>query len=374
MDSAASEPTSLRVRDLSPMILAAGRAMRLRPLTQRRAKAVVPFLNRPLLDYTLDWLRRHGFAQVTINLHHAGASIVSRYRQRAFQMQVRYSREPVLLGTAGGPRAALGSLGAHVLLVNGDVVTTLNLGGLVAHHGASEALATLALTRGPAGSGYPQCLAADDGRLLAFPGDDPPEPAPVSGVFTGVHIVERAVLENVPERAVCGIVDPVYRELLAAGLPVHAVSVPGTWYEVGDPGRYIEHQLASLLRGDLPLALVGSRRFVASGYLGTHTHLENVRLVSPFLLGSGVRVKHGSYLEGVVAGVRTRFESGSRLQQVVTWEGACIGPGCDLRRVIVMDHVRVPARTQAEGVVFTPGGPMRFESGESAGSEAAQAG
>lgn len=374
MDNLASEPRPLRVGDLSPMILAAGRATRLRPLTQRRAKAVVPFLNRPVLDYTLDWLRRNGFTQVTINLHHAGASIVSRYRQRAFQMEVEYSREPVLLGTAGGPRAALGSLGAHVLLVNGDIVTTLSLGGLVAHHGASGALATLALARGTAGSGYPQCLAADDGRLLAFPGDEPPEPAPVRGVFTGVHIVERQVLEQVPPGAVCGIVDPVYRQLMAAGLPLHAVGVPGTWYEVSDPGRYIDHQLASLVRGDLPLALVGCRRFVASGYVGEHVHLENVRPVAPFLLGAGVRVKHGSYLQAVVAGMRTRIESGSRLRQVVTWEGACIGAGCDLRRVIVMDHVRVAPGTQAEGVVFTPQGPIRFESEEYAGLETAQAG
>lgn len=351
------------------MILAAGRATRLRPLTDRIAKAVVPFLNRPLLDFTLDWLRRHGFERVVINLHHAGSSIVDTYGDLAFGMGITYRREPVLLGTAGGPKAALEGLGSRALLINGDVITLLNLASLRGHHHDSGALATLALSSGPAARDYPPCSAAADGRLLGFPGDVSAEPAAVRGVFSGVHLIERAVLDSIPAGVVCGMVDAVYRPILAAGLPLHAIAVPGCWYEIGDAAHYIDNQLAALQCGDLPLALLRSRRMKPAGYLSAHTHLENVEPTPPFLLGAGVRVKHGCYLEGVVAGDRTRFEPGSRLRQVITWPGAWIGPGCDLRRVIVMNDVRVPAGTCAEGTVLTPNGPVCFEPSPEVGAD-----
>lgn len=351
------------------MILAAGRATRLRPLTDRVAKAVVPFLNRPLLDFTLDWLRRYGFDRVLINLHHAGNSIVDTYGELAFGMRITYCREPVLLGTAGGPRAALEGLGSRALLINGDVITLLNLASLRRHHHDSGALATLALGSGPAARGYPVCSAAADGRLLGFPDDVSAEQAAVRGVFAGVHMIERAVLDSIPEGVVCGMVDTVYRPILAAGLPLHAIAVPGCWYEVGDPAHYIDNQLAALQCGDLPLALLGSRRMKPAGYLSAHTHLENVELAPPFLMGAGVRVKHGCYVEGVVAGDRSRFEPGSRLRQVITWPGAWIGPGCDLRRVIVMNDVRVPAGTCAEGAVLTHDGPVLFAPCPEAGAD-----
>ena len=342
------------------MVLAAGKAVRLRPLTADCAKAVVPFLNRPLLDYTLDWLRRCGFREVWINLHHQPDSIAGTYGKLAFQMRIRYSVEERLLGTAGGPRRILEQLRPTTLLVNGDTVASLALGPLLRQHG-SGALATLGLYRGESSRGYPTVTASDAGRLIAFPGD----PAPttertVEGVFSGVHLVEREVLESLPPDEPLGMVDPVYRSLLRAELPVHALPLSGSWYEAGDPGRYIDAQLAALNHGHASLGYARSRRLLSSGYVSPDTHIENVRLVPPFLIGAGARLKHGSILRGLVAADVCRVEGGSRVTESVLWRGSNVGPRCRLHRVVVMEGVGVPPGTEAEEAVFTHEGMVPF--------------
>ncbi len=349
-------------RSLTPMVLAAGHATRLRPLTANVAKAVVPFLNRPLLDHTLEWLARSGFRRVVINLHHAGDSIVRRYGSSALGLSIDYTPEPTLLGTAGGPRNALDLLDNRVLLINGDVVGLMSIGALLRHHEENDALATLALHRGSASAGYPQVVAASGGELLAFPGEevgDLPSDV-VRGVFTGLHVVERSVLEQLPGERAAGIVDPLYRQLLAGGHPLHAIAVPGSWYEVGDPMRYIDNQLTSLRLGDVPLGVQGYQRVSAGGYKSVHSHLENVRLVPPYLAGPGVRLRHGARLQAVILGDRTRVGTASTLDRVVTWSDSWIGPRCWLSNVVVMEGVHVPSGTEASNVVFTASGPEQF--------------
>ena len=342
------------------MVLAAGKAIRLRPLTDDRAKAVVPFLNRPLLDYTLDWLRRCGFRQVWVNLHHQPDSIAGTYGGRAFDMTLRYSVEERLLGTAGGPRRVLDQLGATTLLVNGDTVSSMALGPLLHQH-RSGALATLGLYRGQSARGYPTVTATDTGRLLAFPGDPAPsDERTVEGVFSGVHLVEREVLESLPVGKPLGMVDPVYRSLLRAELPVHALPLAGSWYEAGDPGRYIDAQLAALEHGHASLGYARATRLLSSGYVSPDTHIENVRLEPPFLVGAGTRLKHGSILRGLVAADVCRIEAGSRVTHSVLWTGANVGPRCRLHRVVVMDGVAVPPGTEAEEAVFTHEGMVPF--------------
>ncbi len=348
--------------DLTPMVLAAGHATRLRPLTDDLAKAVVPFLNRPLLDHTLEWLSRAGFDRVVINLHHAGQSIIECYGTRAFGLAVHYSHEEELLGTAGGPRAALDQLGKNVLLVNGDTVGLMALGPLIRHHHESGSLATLALQRGAATADYLQVTAAATGELLAFPGStlEPVPEGAVRGVFTGLHIVRREVLEMIPRGTPAGIVDTIYQRLLTEELPIHAVPVHGTWYEVGDPRRYIDNQISSLRLSDTPLGIEGYQRVEAGGYRRRDAHLENVRLVAPYLAGPGVRLRHGARLSAVVLGDRARVGSSCDLHRVVAWEDSWIGPACELTNVVVMRGVRVPSGTCARDTVFAPGGAVSF--------------
>ena len=380
----------------SAMLLAAGPAVRLRPLTVKRAKAVVPFLNRPLLDYSLDWLRRCGFDEVIINLHHCPDTVRLLYGGRAFGLRLRYSVEKKLLGTAGGPRAVLHALGERALLVNADVVTSLSLGPLKEHHAGAAPLATMALHAGAAARAYPAIEVAADSRVLkigdgdqlvqggdeAVRGDNdeavrgadkavqsrvelgsfggPGVDARPYACFAGVHLIERRLLELVPEQRACGIVEPIYRQLLAEGLPLHAVVVPGAWYEIGTPERYRSAQLEALHREDFPLAFEGYRRVAAGGYLTMGTSVGGAKLEAPFLLASGVRIADGASLAGVVAGRDVHIGAGATVHDSVLLDGAMIGAGARVERAVVAENAYVSPGTELrDGVLVSSSLPAR---------------
>ena len=353
------------------MILAAGRARRLKPLSADRAKAVVPFLNRPLLDFTLDWLRRCGYRQVVINLHHEADSIRGRYGAEWRGLSIVYSPESTLLGTAGGPRRVRAQLGERLLLINGDIATGIGLGPLVAHHNESGALATLALYRGPQGAGYPIIEAGPEGRIRRLdpaPVSGATEPEGVSGCFCGIQVLETRLLDVVPADTPCGIVDSVYREMLALDQPLHGSAVVGPWYEIGEPRRYLQAQLRSLARQDLPLAYEGYRRSVPAGYLRPGTDVGRVGLVPPYLLDSGIRLCNGVYLRGVVAGADCSIETGASVEETILWPGSKVCSGARLRRAIVLEDAIVPPDTEAIDVVWTRSGPHPLESAGTRGS------
>jgi NDP-sugar pyrophosphorylase family protein len=327
----------------SVMVLAAGNATRLRPLTDHRAKAVVPFLNRPLLDYTLGWLRQCGFEELIINLHHCADSLRGHYGDKAFGIRIRYSHEETLLGTAGGPRAVMEALGQTTLLVNGDIAASLSLGPLIQHHQDHGALATMALYSGREARAYPAIPVASDGRVEGFSGGTRADGT--HACFTGIHLIEKEILDLVPPGQPCGIVDPIYRQLLGEDLALHAVMLPGRWNEVGTVSRYIEAQMEALLREDYPTAFTGYQRVAAGGYKSLLAWYGRAGLEVPYMLAEGVRVGDGSTLKGVVAGPRSRVAEGASLKDSVLLAGATVGAGAHLERVVVCEDSHVPPGT-----------------------------
>jgi NDP-sugar pyrophosphorylase family protein len=339
------------------MFLAAGFGTRLAPLTDGRAKAVVPFLNRPLLDYTLDWLRRCGFREVLINLHHLPDTVRDVYRGRAAGMALHFSVEERILGTAGGPRKVLDRLGERVLLVNGDIAATLSPGALWRHHRDAGALATMALHDGSSARGYPGIHVDERGAVTHIPGIDagvaPPE-TPAAGCFSGVHIVEREVIELAPEEAFCGMVDPLYAELLRRGLPLHAQVLPGSWYEIGTPERYVAGQLEALRREDFALAFEGCRRHAPRGWLRGLVGAARAGLEPPYFIDRGAQLGEGALLQNVVVGTRACVGPGATVLDSVLLERAWVGAGARLERCLVLEGAEVPAGGRLEGEVVAP--------------------
>ncbi len=349
----------------SVMILAAGYGTRLAPLTERRAKAVVPFLNRPLLDYTLDWLSRYGFREVVVNLHHLPDTVRSRYRDQSFGLDLHFSIEDRILGTAGGPRKVIDRLGERVLIVNGDITTTLAVGILWQHHRDSGALATMALHAGPGARDYPGITVDPSGAVTHIPGvSRRPAPKPehaAAGCFTGIHIVEREVIELAPEGAFCGMVDPLYGSLLEQALPLHGVVIPGSWYEIGTPDRYLECQLQALRREDFPLAFEGYRRAAPAGYMRDLVGFARAGVRPPFLIDEGTQIDEGALVEGVVVGKRAHVGCGATVRDSVLLERAWVGAGAHVERCLILEDAEVPAgaRLIDEVVAAAPVGQRR---------------
>src|SRR5665811_299510 len=130
------------------MILAAGLGTRLRPVTYGRPKPMAPVLNRPVMEHTARLLARHGFSEAIANLHWYPEAIEGHFGDgSAFGLELTYSHEERLLGTAGGVRNVAGYLGDSFLVVAGDALTDIDLAAMREFHESHEGLVTMATKR-----------------------------------------------------------------------------------------------------------------------------------------------------------------------------------------------------------------------------------
>ena len=211
---------------MNAMILAAGKGTRLYPMTETLAKPMVPIAGKPVLEHTVRWLRDHGIRRVAVNLHHRPESVSGHFGDGSrFGVEIQYSEEPELLGTAGGVKRIESFFEDPFLVVYGDVLTDLDLGALVTFHrsAATVAHATLALDRRPdAAQGGVVELAADN-RIRRFV--EKPRPGEIHSpwVNSGVMVLDRALLARIP----AGRTSDFGREILPSGSRTESPSMAG---------------------------------------------------------------------------------------------------------------------------------------------------
>ncbi len=204
---------------LTAVVLAAGEGTRLRPLTLDRPKPMVPLADVPALEYVFGWLKHYGVRDICVNLHYRPEAITGYFGDGArLGLRLHYNYEPVMLGTAGGAAQFRARLSEPFLLVYGDVLTDLDLAALVRRHLETNAVATLALYRVPDPWTRGVVDLDADGRIAGFREKPPREQcAPDALVNTGISVLARRTLDQVPAGHVCDFGHDVFPAMLAAG-------------------------------------------------------------------------------------------------------------------------------------------------------------
>jgi NDP-sugar pyrophosphorylase family protein len=318
------------------MVLAAGLGTRMRPLTLLRAKPALPVMNRPLLHWTLDLLARHGVTDVIINTHHLPFTVMEAVGDgRVFGLRVSYSREPVILGTGGGPRKVRSFFGdAPFILVNGDMVFDFDLRGLVRRHVKARARATLALRPNPDPRRYSAVRTTKDGRVTSLAGLPRPTRGTAS-LFTGIHVLDPAILDRL-RPGVSDTVRDLYVHLVEEGQTVLGVRVRGKWFDIGSPSLYLASQRALLAAG-----FGGAARGVL-----IHPDAEVHR---------SARVSRSVIGRGCVIG------AGARVAGSVLWDDVTVAAAAQVSDSILATGTRVAPGEKMVGMVVTPGKRGRRE-------------
>jgi mannose-1-phosphate guanylyltransferase len=311
------------------MILAAGKGLRMRPLTLCRAKPALPVLNRPLLHWTLELLARHGIRDVVVNLHHLPSSVAEVVGSgRQFGLRVTYSRETRILGTGGGPRRVVDFFGDEpFVLVNGDIVCDFDLRDLVARHRRSGARATLALRPNPDPRRYGPVVTGAHGRILSLAGLPKRSKGRVS-LFTGVQVVDPALLRALAPGP-SDIVRDLYAPFVSAGGRLAGVRVRGRWWDFGSPALYLASQRA-MMSGKAPRFL---RRF---------------RAVDP-----SARIHPRSRVVRSIVGPGAVIQEDAWVVESVVWGGTVVERGARASGSILAGGV-LEAGRRASGVVRVP--------------------
>jgi len=225
---------------LPAMLLAAGLGTRLRPLTERCAKPLVPVGDRPLLAHILERLRRGKVDRIVVNAHHRAGDLKDFVGRDGGDVCVSEERD--LLGTAGGVARAGGLLGAgDVLVWNADILADIDVGSLVFAHSAGDAAATLVVRPLAPGEGNVGTDAA--GRIVRLRSERVADEAR-GGEFVPIHVLGADLRRRLPERG-C-LVGDIYIPALLAGAPLRAFAHDAPWHDVGSLRSYLAANLAWL--------------------------------------------------------------------------------------------------------------------------------
>ena len=299
------------------LVMTAGLATRLRPLSLVRAKSALPVAGEPLVRRILFWLAGAGITDAVLNLHHLPQSITTLIGDGSdIGLRVRYSWERIVLGSAGGPRRAMPLLGAPTfLIVNGDTLTDFDVNAAIDRHRSTGALVTMALVPNTEPEKYGGVLVDDDDVVTGFCRRGSPQR---SYHFFGVQVVEASAFaplrDDVPSESVGGLYPSLIAEHRGS---VRALRCTAEYLDIGTPQDYLA---TSLLLAD----------------------------------------REG---RGLAAGRGARMASNARVERSVLWDDVVVGDGAMLRECIVCDGVRVPADTSWHGV------SLRVPTGELAPGE-----
>ena len=232
---------------MKALILAAGEGTRLRPLTLDRPKPMLPIGGRPLLEHIVAWLRHHGVTRIAINLHHRPHVVMDHFGSgSAFGVEITYSVEDEILGTAGGAKRLSAFLDETFVLAYGDVLTDLALGTLLDFHRSRPKTPHLSicLYRVPNPWDCGIVRLDEQGRVLEFV-EKPKRHEVFSDLASsGVLVVDPELLSYIPDGRFYDFGLDLFPALLEAGVPLYGWTLPESAYlvDVGSPERYARVQ------------------------------------------------------------------------------------------------------------------------------------
>lgn len=333
------------------VVLVGGEGTRLRPLTSTVPKPVVTLVDRPFLAYMLEWLARHGVDEVVL----ACGFLPTKLRDALgdgsrYGLHLTYVEEPEPRGTGGAVRFADeqldGGLGDRFLVLNGDVLTDLDLGAQIARHEAAGARGTLALVPVEDPTAYGLVRLGADGAVAGFLEKPKAEEIDTNLISAGAYVLERSVLDLIaPDRNV-SIEREVWPALVGEGLHGHAHD-GAYWLDIGTPERYLQGS-SDILAGNVRSAVAG--RLDAHGIARGADCVVDGHLHGPAVLGDGVLIAEGAVVGAhTVLGDRVRIEPGATVTAAVVLDDTVVGRGSIVRDAIVAPGAQIGADCTVTG-------------------------
>ena len=328
---------------MQALVLVGGFGTRLQPLTLTTPKQMLPIVGRPMIEHVVEHLAAHGVTEVVLSLGFAPEAFQEAYPDgQCAGMPLHYAIEPEPLDTAGAVRFAALDAGIDdtFLVLNGDVLTGLDVSALVERHNSFGAQGTLHLTPVDDPSRYGVVPTDTDGRVLGFVEKPAPGTAPTNWINAGTYVFEPTVLDHIAAGRRVSVEREVFPALAETGR-LFAWESADYWIDTGTPATYLQAQL-DFLDGRRGPALCGSDEtatvdgIVERSEIGANCVVETGAVVRNSVLLAGAHAAAGAVIEGSIVG----------------W-GATVGAGATVRNLSVVGHgAKVPAGEALDGVTF----------------------
>ena len=309
------------------MVLVGGFGTRLRPLTLTTPKQMLPIAGRPMIEWVVGRLAQFGVDEVVLSLGYRPDAFIEAYPDQVCAgVPIRYVTEPEPLGTAGAVRFAAREAGLDdtFLVLNGDVLTDLDVGALIDFHRERGAEGTIALHRVEDPSAFGVVPTDEAGRVVAFVEKPPKDEAPTDLINAGTYVLEPSVVDRIPEGRQVSIERETFPALVDAG-SLYAMAAETYWLDTGTPQLYIEANLDVIGGRRSGVTAEAIRGDVASG-----------AAVTSSVIGVGSSVSPGAVIEGSVVMNGVVVEDDAVIRDSILMDGVHVGAGAQISNTSVI--------------------------------------
>ncbi len=337
---------------MKAVIMAGGYGTRLRPLTVKTPKPMIPVANRPMLEHVVLLLKRHGFSDIVILTYFFPESIEGYFGDgSAWNVNITYRQDPPGgLGTAGAVKNAGDIIDGTFMVISGDVITDFDLTRAVEFHRGRENPATMVLTRVHNPLPFGVVIIDDDLNVSSFLEKPTWGEVFSDTINTGIYILEPEVLDRIPMGSQTDFSRDVFPAMLEEGKPPAGYIAEGYWKDVGNPVEYLQthRELASgILSLDIPGKLTVTD--TASVYAGEGSVIDDgAKLSGMVVVGDGAVIDADARVEDSFIGRGSHVNRRIRMKSAVVWDNVTLEPGAFIAGSVIGSGTTVKTRANVE--------------------------
>ncbi len=330
---------------MKAVVMAGGEGSRLRPLTIRRPKPMVPIVGKPVMEHILHLLKRHGITEVIVTVQYLASNIEDYFGNGSqFGMRITYSREDVPLGTAGSVKNAEEQLTEAFLVISGDALTDYNLTDIIQYHQAKKAMATLTLAHVHNPLEYGVIITNEEGHITQFL--EKPSWGEVFSdtINTGIYVLDPQVFSYFEKNKQFDFSQDLFPMMLKQGDPIYGYIANGYWCDVGNLGEYMRAN-AEALQGrvdiEIPAKNIGGNIWREDGV----EIAEEAQLYGPIYLAHDCKIKAGAIVHGPsTIGHYTIIDERAQVDRSIVWNNSYIGERAELRGALVGSSTSIKSK------------------------------
>ncbi|SHE68374.1 mannose-1-phosphate guanylyltransferase / phosphomannomutase [Caldanaerobius fijiensis DSM 17918] len=330
---------------MKAVVMAGGIGSRLKPLTCNIPKPLVPVANRPVMEYTVELLKKYGITDICATLQYLPNTIKEHFGDgKCFGVNMRYYIEDEPLGTAGSVKNAEDFLDEPFIVISGDVLTDFRLDKALEFHRSKGALVTIVLTRVAVPLEYGVVITDDTGKIIRFLEKPSWSEVFSDTVNTGIYILQPEVLDYIKKGQVFDFSKDFFPMLLRENKPIYGYIAEGYWCDIGNIQEYMNcHR--DILNGRIRVNL-REKPFKPNIWMGNNVKIgENTSISDYVIIGDNVRIGKNVFIDsGTVIGDDVVIEDNATIKRSIIWKNSYVGKNSEIRAAVVCHRVQLKNR------------------------------
>lgn len=333
------------------VIMAAGYGTRLEPLTLAVPKPMVPIVNKPTMQHNIELLRRNGIRDIVANIHYHPEQVVNYFEDGdLFGVDLAYSYEEILLGTAGGVRR-MGRRVSYIddtfVVLSSDALTDINIRKLVNFHKKKKALATIALMPVEDTTQFGVVVLDEGQRVAAFQEKPKPEKALSNLANTGIYVFEPEILDMIPQDKFYDFGNDLFPILTKKKAPIFGYKMVEYWSDVGGLEPYIRAN-RDAIQGNVRIVIPG-RKISSKVWIGKGAKIsKSAKFEGYVIIGDKCEVREGACLKNVVLGDMCVVGNDAEIKHSVIWSDTFVSRGSKIEKSIIGNWCQIGENAQIE--------------------------